>query len=77
MKWADNKKSITKIISDFFKLENVKSLEEIADSLSVGDNTLELFTLQLIRDKMELNRYFTLTPQSYHECREQCKSLLQ
>lgn len=78
MKWADNKKSIVKIISEFFKINNeVETLEEVANSLSLGDNTLELLTLNLIRDKMEFNRYFLLTPHSYHQCKEQCKNLLQ
>ena len=77
MKWADNKKSSVKTISEFFKLKQADTLEEVATALSVGDITLELMTLKLIQDKMELNRYFVLTPQSYHECKQQCKTLFQ
>lgn len=76
MKWADNKRSIVKLLAEFFKLGDLTELEEIANSLSVGDNTLELLTLRLIQDKMEHNKYFVLTPQTYHQCKEQCRSLV-
>lgn len=76
MKWADNKRSIIKILAEFFKLGDVTELEEIANCLSVGDNTVELLTLRLIQDKMEHNRYFVLTPQTYHQCKELCSGLV-
>lgn len=75
MKWANQKKSNVRIISEFFSLQ-YDSIEDIASVLSIGDNTLELLTLRLVQDKMELNRYFVLTPETYQECKAECKLLL-
>ena len=75
MKWANQKKSNVRIISEFFSLQ-YDSIEDIASVLSIGDNTLELLTLRLVQDKMELNRYFVLTPETYQGCKAECKLLL-
>ena len=75
MKWADDKKSIVKVISRFFKLADMDTLEDVAGCLSVGDSMLELLTLQLIQDKMIVNRYFVLTPQTYQHCKQECRAL--
>lgn len=75
MKWADDRKSIVKVISGFFKLDQIDTLEDLAGCLSMGDSTLELMTLQLIEDKMVVNRYFRLTPQTYQACKRECSAL--
>lgn len=61
-------------ICKFLNLDKTIPIHEIVSTIKTDNISVELYTLQLICDKIIYNKYFVLNKESYKECKDLCSN---
>lgn len=72
MKYTSQSTVALQRICTFLNLDKTMAIHEIVSNIKTDDIDLELYTLQLIRDKIIYNKYFVLDSESYKQCKQIC-----
>lgn len=72
MKYTNQSTIALQRICKFLNLDKTMPIHEIISNIKTDNTTVELYTLQLIRDKIIYNKHFVLDRKSYNSCKELC-----
>ena len=72
MKYTNQSTIALQRICKFLNLDKTIPIGEIVLNVKTDDINLELYTLQLIRDKIIYNKNFVLDSESYKQCKLLC-----
>ena len=77
VKRVNERKNCIIKLKKFFKIEHECTSEgDIVSFLSLGDQELELLTINLIIDKMIYNKNFILSSETYKQCKKECSNFI-
>lgn len=78
MKRADNILTAIKEIKKLYNIKNpCESVHQLLENLHVANKELESLTINLMIDKYQYNKYFTIDRKSFAECRQEVKDFLE